>query len=105
MDLYDEQKLRVYGYLVSAAKDGGERGPAAPGSPQAAAGVPAPPNAPAQNRNGIMSGVLPKRCFGKLKKRNGYAVPLFVCWKGGQARSAQMGLDQAMCSSFWVTRR
>ena len=23
LDLYDEQKLRVYGYLVSAAKDGG----------------------------------------------------------------------------------
>lgn len=23
----------------------------------------------------------------------------------GQARSTQMGLDQAMCSSFWVTRR
>lgn len=52
-----------------------------------------------------MSGALSKRCFGKLKKRNGYAVPLFVCWKGGQARSTQMGLAQAMCSSFWVTRR
>ena len=52
-----------------------------------------------------MSGVLPKRCFGKLKKRNGYAVPLFVCWKGGQARSTQMGLDQARCSSVGVTRR
>ncbi len=52
-----------------------------------------------------MSGALSKRCFGKLKKRNGIAVPLFVCWKGGQARSTQMGLDQAMWSSFWVTRR
>lgn len=51
-----------------------------------------------------MSGVLPKRCFGKLKKRNGYAVPLFDT-QGDQARSTQMGLDQAMCSSFWVTRR
>ena len=52
-----------------------------------------------------MSGVLPKRCFGKWKKRNGYAVPHFVGWKGGQARSAQLGLDQAMFSSFGVTRR
>ena len=52
-----------------------------------------------------MSGVLPKRCFGKLKKRNGYAVPLLVLWKGGQAPSAPKGRDQAMCSSFWVTRR
>ena len=33
LDLYDEQKLRVYGYLVSAAKDGGSvalRPPALP---------------------------------------------------------------------------
>ena len=74
LDLYDEQKLRLPGLSRQGRR---ERGPAAPGSPQAAAGVPAPPNAPAQNRNGIMSGVLPKRCFGKLKKRNGYAVPLF----------------------------
>lgn len=42
LDLYDEQKLRVYGYLVSAAKDGGSvalRPPALPSggrSPRAA---------------------------------------------------------------------
>ena len=52
-----------------------------------------------------MSGALSNRCCANLKKRTGIAVPLFVCWKGGQARSTQMGLDQAMCSSFWVTRR
>ncbi|MFR4560480.1 MAG: glycosyltransferase family 2 protein [Flavonifractor plautii] len=58
---------------------------------------------PAQNRNGIMSGVLPKRCFGKLSGTASRSA--FRLLERGQARSTQMGLDQAMCSSFWVTRR
>ena len=41
LDLYDEQKLRVYGYLVSAAKDGGSVALRPRPSPNGAPGRPA----------------------------------------------------------------
>lgn len=41
LDLYDEQKLRVYGYLVSAAKDGGSVACGPRPSPNGAPGRPA----------------------------------------------------------------
>lgn len=42
LDLYDEQKLRVYGYLVSAAKDGGSVALRPPASPNGAQAAPPP---------------------------------------------------------------
>ena len=55
LDLYDEQKLRVYGYLVSAAKDGGSVALRPPALPKRRPESPRRRMPSAQNRNGIMS--------------------------------------------------
>lgn len=68
LDLYDEQKLRVYGYLVSAAKDGGSVALRPPALPKRRA---RPPRRRTRRRRTGMHNVrtLSKRCFGKLEKR------------------------------------
>lgn len=104
LDLYDEQKLRVYGYLVSAAKDGGawpcgpRLSPSGGRSPRAAERAGAEPEwhnvrSPAET------------LLRQIEKAERLCRSAFRLLERGQARSTQMGLDQAMCSSFWVTRR